>query len=124
MNISSHQEDKAGSEAALAVSDEDEEDLICDAVQDEDPNKERRPDLSSFKGCIRCCCPMVIGTLNDLRKVNVAQVVSKKANSLSVEAVIASATNAASGGEPPELETVIERLDDIRKPLLDTQSYR
>ena len=40
----------------------EEEDLICDAVE---PSEEK--DLTSFKGCLRSCCPIVANAIQDLR---------------------------------------------------------
>ena len=121
--------DNFAEEASKNASEEDE-DLICDAV-------EPQPEVKGFKGCLQSCCPLVSNAINDLRKVKVAEAVSKKANSLSMavtsagEAVGVSAsphvgqgTHGGTHGENSELDTVIERLEDIRKPRLDTYSYR
>ena len=100
--------------------DDEEEDLICDAVE---AASSEDKDLSTFKGCLRSCCPNVLDVINDLRKVKVAEVVSKKATSLGA-AVVASGEVMGGGGPEPELDIVIERVEDIRKPKLDPFSYR
>ena len=91
----------------------EEEDLICDAV-------EASVEEAGLKGCLRSCCPLVINALNDLRKVKVAEVVSKKALSVAMSGGEMMAAN----GQEPVIETVIERIDDVRKPPLDENSYR
>lgn len=108
--------------------DPEDDDLICDAVQHDAQASEA--DLTSFKGCLQSCCPMVISAINDLRKVKVAEVVSKKANSLSVAVAGTAASHAtdlviATGNaQDPELDTVIEKSDEIIKPHQDAHQYR
>lgn len=93
-----------------------EEDLICDAVAEVDPEAAKRSSsmttsLSCLKGCMKSCCPLMRSALNDLRRAKVTEVVAKKAVEVlpDVEA---------------QLPTVIDREDEIRKPLRDQYSYR
>ena len=115
---------------ATADAEEDGEDLIIDAV-------EPQPEVKGFKGCLQSCCPIVTNAINDLRKVKVAEAVSKKANSLGMamtnvtDGMVVSASPGAQAGntnagqdQDQFQDTVIERCDEIRKSQLDTYAYR
>lgn len=92
-----------------------EEDLICDAVQE---NGEVSKDQNEgSNACLQGCISSCFGAWQDLRKVKVSEMVQQKvANSIM--------SAAASENNEPVLETVIEREDSIQKSALDTYSYR
>ena len=92
-----------------------EEDLICDAVQE---NGEVSKDQNEgSNACLQGCISSCFGAWQDLRKVKVSEMVQQKvANSIM--------SAAASENNEPILETVIEREDSIQKSALDTYSYR
>lgn len=104
---------------ASKASEDPQDDLICDAVQ-----HDAQASGSGFRGCLQSCCPLVISAINDLRKVKVAEVVSKKANSLSVAVANPGDLTTVINAPDPELDTVIEKSDDIIKPHQDAHQYR
>ena len=92
------------------------EELICDAKeseQDEPPSSKGQ----KLKNCLRSCCPLLLDSVYDFGKSKVKDVVAKKT---------INALNKVTDEVNPEVEiqNIIERVDDIRKPIKDHRNYR
>jgi len=92
------------------------EELICDAKESE---QEDHPSSKGqkLKNCLRSCCPLLLDSVYDFGKSKVKDVVAKKT---------INALNKVTDEVNPEVEiqNIIERVEDIRKPVKDHRNYR
>ena len=95
-----------------------EDDLIFDAKESEE---EELPSSKSqrLKNCLQSCCPLLLESMYDLGKSKVKDVVTKKTIS-----ALNAVQDEAAGDPEAEIANVLERIDDIRKPVKDHRNYR
>ena len=98
-----------------------EDDLIFDAKESEE---EELPSSKSqrLKNCLQSCCPLLLESMYDLGKSKVKDVVTKK--TISALNAVQDEAYGAQGDPEAEIANVLERIDDIRKPVKDHRNYR
>ena len=100
----------------------EDNDLIFDAKESEE--EELRPSSKSqrLKNCLQSCCPLLLENLREIGKSKVKDVVTKK--TISALNAVQDEAYAAGGDPEAEIANVLERIDDIHKPVKDHRNYR